>query len=51
MLVVTSFCKSSSHFILSGVDVTGGPATLSPQGHQGFNQDLKKKEDAENKVT
>ena len=38
---LTCFSESSSHLILSGVDVTGSPATLSPEGDQGFNQDLR----------
>lgn len=37
----TALCQSCCHFILSGVNVTGSPATLSAQCHKCLNQDLK----------
>ncbi len=36
----TSLSQSSSHSVLSGEDVTGRPATLSPQRTQSLNQHL-----------
>lgn len=37
---LTGFSQSSGHLILSGVDVTGSPATLGPESHQSLDQDL-----------
>lgn len=37
----TALCQSCCHFILSRVNVTGSPATLSAQCHKCLNQDLK----------
>lgn len=38
---LTCFSQSGGHLILSGVDVTGSPATLGPESHQSLNQDLR----------
>ena len=39
----TSFSQSSSHSVLGGEDVTGRPATLSPQHNESFNQHLQQR--------
>lgn len=41
---LTGLSQSSRHLVLSGVDVTGGPATLSAQSDQRLDQDLRHKD-------
>lgn len=38
---LTSLSQCSSHFVLGGVDVTGGPPALSTQCRQSFHQHLR----------
>lgn len=38
---LTSLCQGRGHFVLGGVDVTGRPAALSPQGTQSLDQHLR----------
>lgn len=39
---LTSLCQGSSHLILGGVDVAGGPSALSPQSWQSLHQHLRR---------